>query len=276
MTAARASVIMTRWRKPPGCSWAPGPCRMWRGSPRRCWCTRRWSSFWAWPMAPARPAAPARLAARAWPMARAWPAGCLPAVTARARPPRPRPRPFRAPSCRAGPPGTASRDGWPAAAAAQAYGCDARITTIITGHLDPEIVAAAVRAYLGREDPDSAGDPADAEDSAASRDRLGATLIRYGTAMLAGPAGLASALRAWPPRPPRRRHQPAPGHHQPHRDHPGPPAKSSHHPGPALRVPRLPPETRPVPSPPPHPALQGRAYGADIIWSCCAASTICT
>ncbi len=101
--------------------------------------------------------------------------------------------------------------GWAATpAAAQAYACDAKIATIITGHLDPEIVAAAVRAYLGRPDP-AAEDPA-AEDPvagslghqgcasgqvpAATHDRLAATLIRYVTAMLTGPAGLAAALRA--------------------------------------------------------------------------------
>jgi len=93
--------------------------------------------------------------------------------------------------------------GWLASqAAAEAYACDARISTVITGHLDPEIVAAAVRAYLGREDPGSAGDPAAGENAAdAGHDRLAATLIRYGTAMLSGPAGLAAALRAGLPGP---------------------------------------------------------------------------
>ncbi len=92
--------------------------------------------------------------------------------------------------------------GWlPSVAAAQAYGCDAKITTIITGHLDPEIVAAAVRAYLGRDDPADGEDLSEGDDSAASQSRLGATLIRYGTAMFSGPAGLASALRGGLPGP---------------------------------------------------------------------------
>jgi hypothetical protein len=97
--------------------------------------------------------------------------------------------------------------GWLASqAAAEAYACDAKITTIITGHLDPKIVAAAVRAYLRREDPGDgtgrAGDPADGEDpDGAGQDRLAATLIRYAAGMLSGPAGLAAALRAGLPGP---------------------------------------------------------------------------
>jgi Domain of unknown function (DUF222)/HNH endonuclease len=101
--------------------------------------------------------------------------------------------------------GRAAGDGEPgwlaSAAAAQAYACDAKITTIVTGQLDPEIVAAAVRACLGREDAAGGQDTDTSEDPAAGRDRLAATLIRYGTAMLSGPGGLASALRAGLPGP---------------------------------------------------------------------------
>jgi len=82
--------------------------------------------------------------------------------------------------------------GWLATpAAAQAYACDAKIATVVTGHLDPEVVAAAVRAYLARQDhPTEAG-----------QSWLRATLVRYATAMLSGPAGLASALRSGLPGP---------------------------------------------------------------------------
>ncbi len=93
--------------------------------------------------------------------------------------------------------GRAAGDGEPGwlttPAAAQAYACDARIATIVTGHLDPEVVASAVRVYLAGQDPTATvGD---------SFDRLQATLLRYATAMLSGPAGLASALRAGLPGP---------------------------------------------------------------------------
>jgi hypothetical protein len=84
--------------------------------------------------------------------------------------------------------------GWLATAqAAQAYGCDAKIATVITGHLDPVAVAAAVRMYLAGQDP--------AADAGASYERLQAVLTRLATAMLSGPAGLASALRAGLPGP---------------------------------------------------------------------------
>ncbi len=84
--------------------------------------------------------------------------------------------------------------GWLATpAAAQAYACDAKIATVITGHTDPAAVAAAVRLYLAGQDP--------AADAGASFDRLQAILLRCATAMLSGPAGLASALRAGVPGP---------------------------------------------------------------------------
>src|SRR5580693_3024966 len=51
--------------------------------------------------------------------------------------------------------GRAAGDGIPgwlsSPAAAEAYCCDARISPVITGHLDPAVVAAAIRAFL---DPD--------------------------------------------------------------------------------------------------------------------------
>jgi hypothetical protein len=93
--------------------------------------------------------------------------------------------------------GRAAGDGEPGwlatTAAAEAYACDARIATVITGHLDPVAVAAAIRLYLDGQDP--------ASHAGASYDRLQATLTRLATAMLSGPAGLASALRARLPGP---------------------------------------------------------------------------
>jgi hypothetical protein len=115
--------------------------------------------------------------------------------------------------------GRAAGDGEPGwlatAAAAQTYACDAKIATVITGHLDPAAVAAAVRDWLARLDSPgfpaaspafSAGSPADADAAgaglpAATMTRLAATLTRYATAMLSGPAGLASAFRSGLPGP---------------------------------------------------------------------------
>jgi hypothetical protein len=155
--------------------------------------------------------------------------------------------------------GRAAGDGEPgwlaSAVAAQACACDAKIATVVTGHIDPEAVAAAVQAYLtrqdasgcvvsrdpdqgqpGQESPAWSGDPpgdagpigswsaagrppaltsvgpsgagparAGAPDerlrAAPGQDRLQSTLIRYATAMLSGPAGLASVLRSGLPGP---------------------------------------------------------------------------
>jgi hypothetical protein len=100
-------------------------------------------------------------------------------------------------------------------AAVQAYVCDAKIATVVTGHLDPEAVAAAVRAYLGDSEPGappggsggrgprSPGGLRQESDAlgTAAASRLGATLVRYATAMVSGPGGLAAALRGGLPGP---------------------------------------------------------------------------
>jgi Domain of unknown function (DUF222)/HNH endonuclease len=95
--------------------------------------------------------------------------------------------------------------GWlSSAVAAQAYACDAKIATVITGQLDPEAVAAAVRAYLAEPGPGAPPGGAGAHHGAGTQPgagRLGATLARYATAMLSGPTGLAAALRSGLPGP---------------------------------------------------------------------------
>jgi hypothetical protein len=116
--------------------------------------------------------------------------------------------------------------GWISTAAALGYACDARIATVVTGRLDPEVVAAAVSTYFrsawpaaGTRPPDgrppdgppggaamSGGPPLDplvtsGSSWEASAGRLQATLVRYATAMLSGPGGLAAALRGGLPGP---------------------------------------------------------------------------
>jgi hypothetical protein len=88
-------------------------------------------------------------------------------------------------------------------AAAEAYCCDARISPVVTGHIDPEVVAAAVRAFLdpGGGDTGSPGTmPGGGLPGAGLPDatigRLQATLVRFALDMLSGPAGLAALLRA--------------------------------------------------------------------------------
>ncbi len=146
--------------------------------------------------------------------------------------------------------------GWLATpAAAQAYACDAKIATVITGHIDPAAVAAAVRVCLAGQDP--------AADAGASFDRLRAILLRCATAMLSGPAGLAAALRAGHPGPVGAGVSLPLDITSPDGDDPAAPAASGHRPGPALRLPRLPPAARPLPGPPRDPPLPGRAHLPD-------------
>ncbi len=104
--------------------------------------------------------------------------------------------------------GRAAGDGEPgwlsSRAAAEAYACDAVITPVITGHLDPAALAAMTRDYL---DPghyetvtagarrDKNGWRRDAPLSARSVRRAQDTLLRYAADVLSGPAGLAAFLR---------------------------------------------------------------------------------
>ncbi len=104
--------------------------------------------------------------------------------------------------------GRAAGDGEPgwlsSRAAAQAYACDAVITPVITGHLDPAALAAMTRDYL---DPghyetvtagarrDKNGWRRDAPPSPRSVRRMQDTLLRYAADVLSGPAGLAAFLR---------------------------------------------------------------------------------
>jgi Domain of unknown function (DUF222)/HNH endonuclease len=140
--------------------------------------------------------------------------------------------------------GRAAGDGEPGwlatAATAAAYACDAKISTIITGHLDPRTAPAAFRDFLARlqspafpagdgfpagtspagpRSQDSGSQDSGPQDSGsrssgsrgsgppgaglppATIARLEATLIRYAAAMLSGPAGLASVLRSGLPGP---------------------------------------------------------------------------
>jgi Domain of unknown function (DUF222)/HNH endonuclease len=66
---------------------------------------------------------------------------------------------------------------------AGAYACDAQITPIVTGHVDPEALGKMTAEFL------------DHPRAARSRRRLQDTLLRYAADVLSGPAGLAAFLR---------------------------------------------------------------------------------
>ena len=122
--------------------------------------------------------------------------------------------------------------GWLTGRAAEAYACDAQITPIVTGHLDPTALARLTAAYLaGRRPgctcgrctcppssgPPSSGPPSSGPDSSGppglpgsgpvpdqavapalppkTLRRLQDTLLRYAADVLSGPAGLAAFLR---------------------------------------------------------------------------------
>jgi hypothetical protein len=104
--------------------------------------------------------------------------------------------------------GRAAGDGEPgwlgSRAAAEAYACDAVIAPVITGHLDPAVLAAMTREYL---DPggydamlngarrDKSGWRRDAPPNPRSVRRVQDTLLRYAAGVLSGPTGLAAFLR---------------------------------------------------------------------------------
>jgi hypothetical protein len=98
--------------------------------------------------------------------------------------------------------------GWLSGPAAAAYACDAAVTPIVTGHLDPAALEQLTEAFLARTGPERAR-PERAGDAGAStgrggpaavlrpamRSRLHDTLLRYAADVLSGPAGLAAFLR---------------------------------------------------------------------------------
>ena len=77
--------------------------------------------------------------------------------------------------------------GWLSARAARGYACDAAITPLVTGHLDPAALDALTGAFTGRAQP-----PLPPATAARLRD----TLLRYAADLLSGPGGLAAFLRA--------------------------------------------------------------------------------
>jgi hypothetical protein len=96
--------------------------------------------------------------------------------------------------------GRAAGDGDPGwvhdPAAAAGYACDAKITPIVSGYLDPDALAELTTAWLSG--ARSHGDGADTDVAALppqTMRRLQDTLLRYAADVLSGPAGLAAFLR---------------------------------------------------------------------------------
>ena len=104
--------------------------------------------------------------------------------------------------------------GWLSGRAAEAYACDAQITPIVSGHVDPAALAGMTAAYLagrrpgctcgrctcapGPGGPLSSGPLSSGPDQALppkTLRRLQDTLLRYAADVLSGPAGLAAFLR---------------------------------------------------------------------------------
>ena len=93
--------------------------------------------------------------------------------------------------------------GWLSGRAAAGYACDAAITPVITGHLDPTALDAMAAAFLARHGPCSQHGPGQGGADPghppplppATAARLHATLLRYATDVLSGPGGLAAFLR---------------------------------------------------------------------------------
>jgi hypothetical protein len=85
--------------------------------------------------------------------------------------------------------------GWAATrAAAQAYACDAKITPLVSGHVDPTALTTMIRA-LQQTSAASAGQAAPATA------QLQDIVLRHAADVLSGPAGLAAALRTRLPGP---------------------------------------------------------------------------
>jgi hypothetical protein len=93
--------------------------------------------------------------------------------------------------------------GWLSDAAAEGYACDASITPMVTGHVDPAALAAMTAEYLSGQYAAGPFQPAAAGPGAArlpmpprTARRLQDTLLRYAADVLSGPTGLAAYLRA--------------------------------------------------------------------------------
>jgi len=76
--------------------------------------------------------------------------------------------------------------GWLSGRAARGYACDAAITPLVTGHLDPAALDALTGAFTG---------PAQPPLPPATAARLRATLLACAADVLSGPGGLAAFLR---------------------------------------------------------------------------------
>jgi hypothetical protein len=87
--------------------------------------------------------------------------------------------------------------GWLTGRAAQGHACDAKITPIVTGHLNPAALDAMTREFLAsHQDPSPPGaGPAALPLPPATAARLRDTLLRYAADVLSGPNGLAAFLR---------------------------------------------------------------------------------
>jgi Domain of unknown function (DUF222)/HNH endonuclease len=76
--------------------------------------------------------------------------------------------------------------GWLSGRAARGYACDAAITPVVTGHLNPAVLDTLAGAFTGRAQPPL---------PPATTARLRGTLLRYAADLLSGPGGLAAFLR---------------------------------------------------------------------------------
>ena len=170
---------------------------------------------------------------------------------------------------------------WPAGNAAEAIACDAAVTPVVTGEVNPDAFDDLVRLCVqfdrlrrhgttpGTGDgPDCAGGGVAADGSsqdmpaafagARSREALEQAVIGKAVELLSGPGGLASFLRRKLLRRPAHRTQPAPGHRL-QRHHPGLDPQRRQAPRPALPVARtLRPARLSLPGPPHPPQSQRR------------------
>jgi Domain of unknown function (DUF222)/HNH endonuclease len=102
--------------------------------------------------------------------------------------------------------GRAAGDGEPgwasSRAAAEGYACDAKITPLVSGHVDPVALAVMVRAFLTAQADGSAGRrPHAAQPPGMDITALQDIVLRHAADVLSGPAGLAAALRTGLPGP---------------------------------------------------------------------------
>jgi hypothetical protein len=84
-------------------------------------------------------------------------------------------------------------------AAAEAYACDAKITPLVSGHVDPAALTAVIRALLNTRKHDRGECPPAPEPPTMSE--LRDIILRHAAEVLSGPAGLAATLRTGLPGP---------------------------------------------------------------------------